>query len=89
LSAFLEAHREGIRYLKTRRAETVRMLQKQFGHSPSLAAKTYDDYLVCMDEGLRADFVQVEKLLAQVAPNRLIGARGIASEWIVSGALRG
>lgn len=89
LSAFLEAHGEGIRYLKTRRAETIRMLQKQFGHSASLAAKTYDDYLVCMDEGLRADFVQVEKLLAQVAPNRLIGARGIASEWIVSGALRG
>jgi ABC-type nitrate/sulfonate/bicarbonate transport system substrate-binding protein len=89
LSAFVEAHCEGIRYLKTHRAETIRMLQNQFGHSPSLAAKTYEEYLLCMDEGLRADFVQVERLLAQVAPDRLVGARGIASEWIVSGALRG
>jgi ABC-type nitrate/sulfonate/bicarbonate transport system substrate-binding protein len=89
LKAFLEAHREGIRYLKNHRGETIRMLQNQFGHSPSLAAKTCDEYLVCMDDTLTADFVQLEKLIAQVAPDRLIGARGIAAEWIVSGALRG
>jgi len=87
-SVFLAAHREGIRYLKTHRTETIRMLGKRFGHSPSLASKTCDDYLVCMDERLTVDFKQLEKLLSQVAPNTPGGARQVASDWIVPGALR-
>lgn len=85
---FLEAHREGIRYLKANRAETIRMLGAKFGHSGSLAAKTYDDYLVCLDDRLTVDFGQLEKLLALVAPDTPGGARQLASEWILPNALR-
>ncbi len=87
-SAFLEAHREGIRYLKSNRAETIRMLSINFGHSPSLAAKTYDDYLVWLDDRLTVDYGQLEKLLTQVAPDTPGGARLLASEWILPVALR-
>jgi len=41
-----------------------------------------------MDERLTVDFKQLEKLLSQVAPNTPGGARQVASEWIVPGALR-
>src|SRR5262249_10761531 len=41
LTSFLDAHREGIRYLKTNRAAAIKMLSSRFGHSPALAAKTY------------------------------------------------
>ena len=41
--------------MKTHRAETIRLLGEKFGHSPSLTAKIWDDYLVCMDEGLTVD----------------------------------
>ncbi|MGH7770909.1 MAG: ABC transporter substrate-binding protein [Candidatus Binatia bacterium] len=88
-SAFLEAHSEGILYLKAHRAETVRMLGGHFGHSPSLAGKTYDDYLVCLDDRLTVDSRQLEKLLTQVAPDTPGGARQLASEWIIPRALRG
>ena len=88
-AAFLEAHREAIRYLKTHRDETVRMLGAKFGHPPSLAAKTYDEYLIWLGDQLTIDFGQLERLLAQVAPDRPGGARKLASEWIVPGALRG
>ncbi len=87
-AAFLEAHREGIRYLKANRAETIRMLGTKFGHSASLAAKTYDDYLVCLDDRLTVDFDQLEKLLTLVAPDTPGGARQLASEWILPNALR-
>ena len=60
-STFLQAHREGIRYMKAHRAETIRLLGERFGHSPSLAKKIWDDYLVCMDEGLTVDFKQLDK----------------------------
>ena len=87
-STFLQAHREGIRYLKTHRVETFRLLGEKFGHSPSLTAKIWDDYLVCMDERLTVDFKQFERLLAQVAPAASGDARRVAAEWIMPGALR-
>ena len=88
-TAFVEAHRDAIRYLKAQRDETIRMLGAKFGHSPSLAAKTYDEYLIWLGDQLTIDFGQLERLLAQVAPDRPGGARKLASEWIVPGALRG
>jgi ABC-type nitrate/sulfonate/bicarbonate transport system substrate-binding protein len=89
LTAFLEAHREGIRYLKAHRAETIDMLGVRFGHSPALAGKTFDNYLVWLGDQLTIDFRQLEKLLAQAAPDRPGGARKLAFEWVVSSALRG
>ena len=89
LTAFLEAHREAIRYLKTHRAETIRMLGEKFGHSPALADKTFNDYLILLDDRLTIDLKHLERLLAQVAPGRPGGAHKLASEWIVPGALRG
>ena len=88
-STFLQAHREGIGYLKTHRVETLRVLKEKFGHSPSFAGKTLDDYLICMDEELTVDFKHLEKLLSQVAPETQGGARQVASEWIVPGGLKG
>jgi ABC-type nitrate/sulfonate/bicarbonate transport system substrate-binding protein len=88
LSLYLQAHREGIGYLKTHRAETLRMLQERFGHSSGFAGKTFDDYLVCMDETLTVDFKQLEKLLSQVAPETPGGARQLALEWIAPGGLK-
>jgi ABC-type nitrate/sulfonate/bicarbonate transport system substrate-binding protein len=87
-ATFLEAHREGIRHMKTHHAETLRMLGERFGHSPSLAKKICDDYLVCMDERLTVDVKQLDKLLAQVAPATPGGARQVAAEWILPGGLR-
>lgn len=87
-STFLQAHREGIRYMKTHRAETIRLLGEKFGHSPSLTAKIWDDYLVYMDEGLTVDFKQLERLLAQVAPATPSGARQVAAEWIMAGGMK-
>jgi len=87
--AFLEAHREGIRYLKANRDEAKRILGAKFGHSDLLAAKTWDDYLICMDDGLTVDFTHLEKLVAQVAPNTPGGARQVAAEWLIPGSLRG
>jgi hypothetical protein len=88
-STFLQAHREGIRFMKTHRGETIRVLQEKFGHSPSFAGKTFDDYLICVDEELTVDFKHLEKLLSQVAPETQGGARQVASEWIVPGGLKG
>lgn len=87
LAAFLSAHREGIGYLKGHRAETIVMLQKRFNHSPALASKTFDDYLVCLNERLIVDFGKFRELLAQIAPDALAGAREIASNWVMPGAL--
>lgn len=86
-AAFLGAHREGIGYLKSHRAETTRMLQKRFNHSPALASKTFDDYLVCMNERLIVDFAKFCELLAQIAPDAVADARQIASNWVMAGAL--
>ncbi|HEY2919107.1 MAG TPA: hypothetical protein VGK77_08960 [Candidatus Binatia bacterium] len=87
-SIFLAAHSEGIRYFKSHRAQAIRILEKQFGHSPMLAERTFNDYVTCMDESLKVDFKQFEKLLSQVAPDKAEGARKIAIEWIMPGALR-
>ena len=88
LTAFLQAHCEGIRYMKTQRAETLRMLQEKFDHSPSFAEKTFDDYLVCMDEELAVDFKHFAKLLSQVAAKTAVKARQVAEEWIMPGSVK-
>jgi hypothetical protein len=75
--------------MKTHRGEIIRVLQEKFGHSPSFAGKTFDDYLICVDEELTVDFKHLEKLLSQVAPETQGGARQVASEWIVPGGLKG
>lgn len=85
---FLAAHREGVQYLRSHRADTIRMLENRFAHSPSLAAKTFDQYLVCMDERLTVDFKQLEKLLSQMPRETPGDAQQVASDWIVSGAMR-
>ena len=43
LETFLSAHSEGIRHFKSNRADAMRTLTKQFGHSQTLAEKTLDD----------------------------------------------
>jgi ABC-type nitrate/sulfonate/bicarbonate transport system substrate-binding protein len=88
LTTFLTAHSEGIRYFKSHRAEAIGVLEKQFGHGPTLIEKTLNDYVVCMDETLKVDFKQFEKLLSQVAPERAGEARQIVAEWIAPGALK-
>jgi len=86
-ASFLAAHREGIRLLKSRRAHTIEMLQTRFNHSPGLAAKTFDDYLVCMNERLIVDSGKFRQLLSQIAPDRAAEARQIAFDWVMAGAL--
>ena len=86
---FIEAHREGVRYIKANRNEAIKLLAGRFGHSPALAARTVEEYLVCMDESLAVDYKQFERLLSQVAPEKASDARQIASDWIMPGALRG
>jgi ABC-type nitrate/sulfonate/bicarbonate transport system substrate-binding protein len=86
-AAFLAAHREGIRYMKNQRAKTTQMLQDRFNHVPALAGKTFDDYLVCMDERLIVDFGKFQQLLSQIAPDAMANARQIASDWVMAGAL--
>jgi ABC-type nitrate/sulfonate/bicarbonate transport system substrate-binding protein len=85
---FLQAYRESIAYLKANRADAFRMLMNVFGHSPAVARKTCDDYIGFFDERLTVDFAQLEKLLAQVAPEAPGTARNVASTWIVSGTVR-
>ncbi|HME61747.1 MAG TPA: hypothetical protein VKH62_10915 [Candidatus Binatia bacterium] len=88
LTAFLAAHSVGIGYFKSHRADAMRILTKQFGHSQTLAQKTLDDYITCMDEELKVDFNRFEKLLSQVAPESSVNARQVASEWIAPGATK-
>ena len=88
LTSFLAAHREGVRYFKSNRAAAIGVLQKKFNHSPSMAERIFNNYVVWMNEDLKVDFKQFEKLLSQVAPERAEHARPIASEWIMPGALR-
>ena len=85
---FLSAHSEGICHFKANRAAAMRILMNQFGHSQTLAAKTLDDYVTCMNEALNVNFKHFEKLLSQVAPGGSVNARRVASEWIVPGALK-
>jgi ABC-type nitrate/sulfonate/bicarbonate transport system substrate-binding protein len=87
-ATFLNAHREGIRYLKTHRNEAVGLLTGRFGHSSVLATKTFDDYLIWMDDRLTVDAAQVNKLIAQVAPHARGRVDEVASDWVLPGALR-
>ena len=87
LAAFISAHAESIRHLKTSRDQTVRMLGDKFGHSPSLAGKTFDEYLLLLDDRLTIDLKHLENLLTQVAPNFPGGARKLAAEWIAPDVL--
>jgi ABC-type nitrate/sulfonate/bicarbonate transport system substrate-binding protein len=86
--SFLLAHREGISHFKANRNAAVGMLTKRFGHSPLFAAKTFDEYVVCMDESLKVSFRELELLVSQVEPQAPGGARQIAAQWIVPGALK-
>jgi len=88
LETFLQAHREGVRYFKANRDAAIKILNDRFGHSPAFAAKVFDDYVVCMDETLKVNFKQLELLVSQVAPQTPGGARQIAAQWIVPGALK-
>jgi hypothetical protein len=88
-TAFLSAHSEGIRHFKSNRADAMRILMNQFGHGQTLAEKILDDYVTWMDESLKVDFKQFEKLLSQVAPGASLNARQVGSEWIAAGALKG
>jgi ABC-type nitrate/sulfonate/bicarbonate transport system substrate-binding protein len=88
-AAFLAAHSEGIRHFKSHRADALRILRERFGHSQALAEKTLDDYVTCMNEGLKVDYRHFERLLSQVAPEQSANARQVASEWIAAGALTG
>ena len=88
LTAFLAAHSVGIGYFKSHRADALRILTEQFGHSQTLAQKILDDYITCMDEELKVDFNRFEKLLSQVAPESSVNARQVASEWIAPGATK-
>ena len=85
--AFLAAHREGIRYMKGERAKTIQMLQDRFHHTPAFATKTFDEYLVCMNERLVVDFRKLQQLLSQIAPGEMAGVRQIAADWVMAGAL--
>jgi ABC-type nitrate/sulfonate/bicarbonate transport system substrate-binding protein len=87
-AAFLAAHREGIGYFKSNRDDAIRILQKQFGHSRAMSEKIFAEYVICMDETLKVDFKQFEKLLSQVATATSADAHRVASEWIVPGALK-
>src|SRR5258706_2727252 len=59
LRVFLAAHREGIVYARANREKVVQLLINKFGHYPSLAERTFDDYLCYMDESLTVDFKQL------------------------------
>ena len=85
---FLNAHREGIGYLRNHRADTIKLLENRFGHTPELAAKTWDNYLVCMDDSLEVDLAHLDKLICQIAPQGFDGMREVAAEWIAAGALQ-
>lgn len=88
MRAFIEGHREAVGYLKSHRPESLRMLEEHFGYGPSLAARTYDDYLVWLDESMTVDPVQLEKLMSQVVPDHTATPAEVASRWIAPWALR-
>ncbi len=82
LAAFLAAHREGIRYLKGHRGETLGMLERVFGYAADLAGVLYDGYLVLLDERLTVDLPQVERLVRLTAPDAGVSVSELASRWL-------
>jgi len=88
IAAFLQAHGESVRYLKTHRDETLRILEEKLGQWPALAAKTFDGYFVLLDESLKIEKRHLNNLLAQVAPDYPGGAEKLAEEWLAPGVLK-
>lgn len=88
IAAFLQAHAGAVRYLKTHRAETMRLLGEKFGQSPALAAKTFDEYFLLLDESLKIDLRHLKNLMAQVAPDYPGGADRLAEEWLAPGVFK-
>jgi ABC-type nitrate/sulfonate/bicarbonate transport system substrate-binding protein len=88
LSTFIAAHREGVGHFKANRAEAIRILERRFGHSPTMAEKIFAEYTICMDETLKVDFGQFAKLLSQIAAVPTAGAQQVASEWIIAEGLK-
>lgn len=86
LAAFLAAHREGIRFLKGHRNETLAMLERVFGYGLDLAAELYDDYLMLLDERLTVDLPRLEELVRLTAPDVGVSAPELASRWLAPGA---
>ena len=87
LAAFLAAHREGIRYLKGHRGETLGMLERVFGYAADLAGVLYDGYLVLLDERLTVDLPQVERLVRMTAPDAGVSVSELASRWLAPSAV--
>ena len=87
MAAFLAAHREGIRFLKGHRNETLAMLERVFGYRPELASVLYDDYLVLLDERLTVDPPQLERLVGLTAPDAGVSVPELTSRWLGPGAV--
>ncbi len=87
-TAFIAAHREGVRHARANPGKVIDLLTVKFGHSRALAQKTFDDYMVYMDESLLVEMRHLTKLLGQVAPEVPGGVNKIAAEWIVPGAMK-
>jgi ABC-type nitrate/sulfonate/bicarbonate transport system substrate-binding protein len=88
-TAFLAAHREGIRYAKANRDKVIQLLMEKFSHPRSLAEKTFNEYLCYMDESLLIDMKHMEKLVAQVSSDEATNGREIVSEWAIPRAVKG
>ena len=88
MTAFIAAHREGVRHARANPGKVIDLLTVKFGHSRALAQKTFDDYMVYMDESLLVEMRHLTKLLGQVAPELPGGVNKVAAEWIVPGAMK-
>ena len=88
IAAFLQAHSESVRYLKTHRAEALGILEAKLGQWPALAAKTFDGYFVLLNDALKIEMHDLENLMSQVAPDYAGGAEKLASDWLAPGVLR-
>jgi len=88
IAAFLQAHAESVRHLKSHRAEALRLLQDKFGQSASLAVKTFDGYFTLLDDSLKVDMRHLKDLAAQVAPDYPGGAEKLAGDWLAPGVVK-
>ena len=88
IAAFLQAHSESVRYLKSHRADALRVLGEKLGQAPSLAAKTFDGYFTLLDDSLKIDMRHLKNLAAQVAPEYPGGAEHLAKDWLAPGVLK-
>ena len=88
IAAFLQAHAESVRYLKSHRAEALRLLEDKFGQSAPLAAKTFDGYFTLLDDSLKIDLRHLKNLAAQVAPDYPGGAEKLAGDWLAPGIVQ-